>query len=81
MLARLRAMTRRQRALLAAAAGAAAAGLYVAVSWHLDTWREQERLVAARVLEQQREEEARDRTEEKKCGSGGVARACNVLRV
>ena len=67
MFARLRAMSRRQRALRAAAAGAAAAGAYVAISWHLETWREQERLVAARVLEQQREEEARDRTEEKKC--------------
>ena len=77
MLARLRAMTRRQRALLAAAAGAAAAGLYVAVSWHLDTWREQERLVAARVLEQQREEEARDRTEEKKCVAS--ERTCNAM--
>lgn len=69
MFERLRAMTRRQRALLAAAAGAAAAGTYYALSWHLETWREQERLVAARVLEQQREEEARDRVEEKKCAT------------
>ena len=77
MFARLRALSRRQRALLAAAAGAAAAGAYFALSWHLETWREQERLVAARVLEQQREEEARDRTEEKKCGAAAAAsRGC-----
>ena len=75
MFARLRAMTRRQRVLLAAAAGAAAAGAAVALSWHLETWREQERLVAARVLEQQREEEARDRSEEKKCAPQPPRRA------
>ena len=80
MFARLRAMTRRQRALLAAAAGAAAAGAYYALSWHLETWREQERLVAARVLEQQREEEARDRVEEKKCGAGRSAAHARAQR-
>jgi hypothetical protein len=46
----------------------------------LETWREQERMVAARVLEQQREEEARDCVAEKKCGAASGASTWSLQR-
>ncbi len=67
MLRRLRSLSRRQRALLAAGVGATAAGVYYLASGLLDAWREEERTLALRALAQQREREAAEREAEQQC--------------
>ena len=67
MLRRLRSLTRRQRALLAAGVGAAGAALYYAASSALEAWQEEERTLALRALAQQREREVAEREAEQQC--------------
>ena len=67
MLRRLRALTRRQRALLAAGVGLGAAGVYYVGSALLESLRDEERTLAMRALVQQREQEAQERETEQQC--------------
>ena len=73
MLARLRATTRRQRALLAAGAAAALAAGYLLLSTQLDTWKERERAAAVRALEAQLSSEADDKQAEAECAARALA--------
>ena len=67
MLRRLRALTRRQRALLAAGVGLGAAGVFYGGSALLESLRDEERTLALRALVQQREQEAQERETEQQC--------------
>jgi hypothetical protein len=69
MLRRLRALSRRQRALLAAGISVGAAGAYYLGSALLEAWQDEERTLALRALSQQREREAHEREAEQQCVS------------